>query len=807
MSSPIRQDARSGTDLSVPRPRHNLSGPAALLLVLVVALTQESLDPFTRAIGLSVACVIVVAATVMMTWNGTRVPLSPLTLPLGLLVLFTLVLLPRSPLPGYAVDRLASLMLGYLVFVMAQISLLRGWRPEAWENALLAVGLLLSALAAAVVVVWYQQWANASGALLPLPPIGLRLPGILLGHPNIMAGFLNLLLPIVWVRLIVRRAWFVRLVYFLALCTFVGVEYFASSRGGWLGAAAGLGVTTVVLAWSPARRSVGQLWRRNRGVTVAAGFSVIAALAVAGLGIYALLSAQASQTVHAPASTARTGIWGPAVDIFLASPLVGQGPASFVIRFAQATHLPPGFSTNHAHNLILQLAAEGGVIAVSLALLAFGVGVWCLLPSLRRGMQEPDPALAAYLGGFTALLVHHSVDYLFNVAPYLVAVMVMAALLTFRPEGRVSISLPSRALGVACSLAAAVVLAASLPSLAGTSSYLGGLTAAQARDWPAAHQSVCHAADQAASVSIYHFECALAIARDAAAGNPKAVLEDAIREQKAGLALDPTWPVHRANLAGLEWAIGNQEEALAHMRQAAAQAPRHALLAANLGQMLEELGRDDEAIQAYRQALDADPLLRETAFFASSPLRARALAGFMPSSPPSESDRLVAAGRTALDRSDPQAALPLLTAAVEANPRSARALAWRAWAYADLGQPELAWGDVQTALFIDSRSPEALGVSALVAQRLGRDSEALEFARRLFNTLEESSLSTSYYAELYRRPFLPFDLVPQLRRLIPTREMHAALEMVSDDFLQQQRPDGDRAVDLLLGEGAGNSGN
>lgn len=413
-----------------------------------------------------------------------------------------------------------------------------------------------------------------SGAVFPLPPIGLRLPGILFGHPNVMAGFLNLLLPIVFVRIIVRRSLIARITLIGTFCAFVAVEYFASSRGGWLGGAIGLAVTTIALTWSHGRNWIRPMWHRSRGIALGAGIGVIAILGVAGAVVFELLSAQASMTQHAPVSSARAGVWAGTVDIVSRSPWVGHGPDSFVVRFAQVAHLPPGDTLNHAHNVVLELAAEGGVIAVLLALGASGVGIWCLLPSVRSALQRPDPALAAYLGSFTAMLVQHGVDFLLKVEPYLMTVMVLAALLMSRAGRRGLIRLPARLLAFGCVFTAGAVLVASLPSPAETSFYLRGIKDGEARDWTAARHGLCTAAEQAPWVSIYRFECALAIASDSAMGTQDARLEDAVREQQAGLALDPTWPVHRANLAGMEWAIGQREVAIEDMRQAVAQAPR-----------------------------------------------------------------------------------------------------------------------------------------------------------------------------------------------------------------------------------------
>jgi tetratricopeptide (TPR) repeat protein len=218
------------------------------------------------------------------------------------------------------------------------------------------------------------------------------------------------------------------------------------------------------------------------------------------------------------------------------------------------------------------------------------------------------------------------------------------------------------------------------------------------------------------------------------------------------------------------------------------------MLAVNLGKMLEESGRTPEAIQAYRRAFDADPLILDTPYFAATDVRRRAVEGFRPALPLNTSDRLVAEARQALQASDGESALCLLTEAAQANVRNARAFAWRAWVQADLGQVQAAWRDIQTAVLVDPTATEALALSALVAQRLGRNSEALDFARRTVSSLENASESTGYYAELYRRPYLPFDLAPQLIRALPTEEVLQALELAAASFEQDGQAEQARAA-------------
>ncbi len=218
---------------------------------------------------------------------------------------------------------------------------------------------------------------------------------------------------------------------------------------------------------------------------------------------------------HSPVATARSDIWGPSLAVIRDSPIIGQGPGAFVVRFAQATQIPPGFSTNHAHNLALQLAAETGIIGLLVAMATAGIGLWSLAPAIRRALRSTDPALAAYLGGFTALLVHHAFDYLFNVTAYLMAVMVLTALAVKHAISRRSLMVSGRALGVFLLVAVSIVVALAAWATRGETPYRSGLQASRQGDWASASQSICRAAGETPDISLFGFQCALAMARQA----------------------------------------------------------------------------------------------------------------------------------------------------------------------------------------------------------------------------------------------------------------------------------------------------
>ena len=178
------------------------------------------------------------------------------------------------------------------------------------------------------------------------------------------------------------------------------------SRGAWIGALAGL-VALAVL--SPPSRGP------------------LARVSLVGAGIGALLttlgsslsSAVATRLASIPEASGnpydeRTLIWAESLRQLQDRPLTGQGPGSF----AEAAQSAPGgaaLETEHAHNLLLTIAAEYGLVGL-LALLALVAGLIVMATGPRASQATASegrrarlqPVLAAAL---VAVAVHGLLDY------------------------------------------------------------------------------------------------------------------------------------------------------------------------------------------------------------------------------------------------------------------------------------------------------------------------------------------------------------------------------------------------------------
>ncbi len=106
----------------------------------------------------------------------------------------------------------------------------------------------------------------------------------------------------------------------------------------------------------------------------------------------------------------RLGFWLAAADMTAAHPLGGVGLGNFDEAYGQFFVSPWNYSLGHAHNLVLNTAAELGLLGAALLMVAL---ISSFLPAIARA-RSPDPdwidvGAAALLAGF---LLHGLFDYM-----------------------------------------------------------------------------------------------------------------------------------------------------------------------------------------------------------------------------------------------------------------------------------------------------------------------------------------------------------------------------------------------------------
>jgi len=250
----------------------------------------------------------------------------------------------------------------------------------------------------ALIAVAFVEAAESVVQLLAGAPAGVfingnavpRVAGSLEG-PNQFAGWLNVLLPVLFARTLVHRN-----PWLLAAVILAGVAMAATlSRSGIV--AALVAAAIVVLVTRPSRRD---------GFRLAIGaVALLAILVVAGLSLglearfFSL--AEVAQPDHLGT---RHVLWDAAVALWQTSPLVGIGAGNFEFELGMVGH--PDVQT-HANSVYLQALSELGLIGLA-ATLFF---IWQSIATFATTFSRRPLVIGLFAAG-VALALHQVFDYL-----------------------------------------------------------------------------------------------------------------------------------------------------------------------------------------------------------------------------------------------------------------------------------------------------------------------------------------------------------------------------------------------------------
>ncbi len=699
-------------------------------------------------------------------------------------VVYVAALLLVTPMPEYGLDKVLAAISILFLYIFFTLTIQDEKQIKSLQNALIFVVLSLSFLELLFIIPWYGAWLEISGSVLTLPPVSYRLEGIILTGANFTAAFLTLVLPFVVMRYITAHTNRSKCLWIACLVLIGIIEFFASSRGGWL-AALGAVAVTLFLYFQPDLAKLSSKVRTRPSLRVgwARGTKVLGLLLL-GVAIVFVFSLQVQATPgHAGVLSGRETIWSNALQIWSASFWTGQGAGTFPLFSAQQAALPPGWLADHAHNLWLHLGAESGALGVALVVaLALVLGI-SLLSAWRRNRADAHlrGELSAYIGVGVGILLANTADFYFHISLYAIYCVLLVSMAMKYTQPRV-IQLPKIASYLGVSLILLFYLGGSWFSLNGVGEYIKGLLAYQAEDLQEANGLACAATDLAPQFSLYMFECGLTSASLFLLEHKGPGLGQAKQLIERGLDKDPYWPAYWADLAILEWELGAEPQAAAHMQTASAAAPQNALFALNLGWMAEQTGAQDSALAAYRQALAIDPWLIESLFFQTSEFRRSIVETFSQSELGEEAPLVLMAYR-ALQAGDLGSARDYLGLAHDEHPRDAQAWAMLGLLALKEGDSQ-AWTYAQTALFLDATNPRVLVWAADVANAQGQDSEAASLIEKAFDiwTSKVQYDTPRYYSAVYHRPAYGQNFVPGYVRADAIPGMLASFEWLAQFY-------------------------
>ncbi|HVN53920.1 MAG TPA: O-antigen ligase family protein [Anaerolineaceae bacterium] len=573
-------------------------------------------------------------------------PVTSLEIPWLLLIAAYALATAFSADPRRSAPLLARLVLYALIFYLVVDLVRAGWPADLFLKTFIFTSSFLILFNMLQIGLWVASWIQTAGWSDPIPPQPVRISAFL-GHGNFIGAYFNLLLPLLAVRWLQPKskgaktgwaAWYLLGVVMMA---------FSLSRGGWIGSMAGRYGLLALLALAYRDELTGW-WKAGRGrwkaVALAAGGLVL----VTAFDL-AVLSLQTNHPSHVAATSAtiteipdlsvnRGYIWKVAVEMLKDHPILGNGPFTFGTRFIESNSIPPGMILAHAHNVVLQVAAETGMVGMAALL----VLIAAFLHVVVRRWKATQGTERLVLIGLLAALVGFGVHSLFDTPEQLPLFCILAAIL-----GAVLAAENEPEKAPRFSPSASALLALAWVAVAGAFAWYvwsytpfnEGVDASARQDWRSAAQQLDLAVERDPALAFNWFQAGmahgeLALAADGSLAD-RGELDRALADFRRGLAIEPGYATNWANRAALEWAGGDRDAALASIRRAAGAANNQPFFRLTLARMLEESGKIAEAGQEYGAVLAQRPDWVDAYFFRATLFR-RQLAGEWKSSHPAQ---------------------------------------------------------------------------------------------------------------------------------------------------------------------------
>ncbi|MGB3903289.1 MAG: O-antigen ligase family protein [Anaerolineae bacterium] len=717
----------------------------------------------------------VLAAIIVIIWLGRKalakedLPSTSLDIPISALLAVHLVATLFSNIPRLSLEGLYWAIMYVVLFYMVIDLLRRGWPADLFVKSLLVVGGIACLLAALEALEWYLNWLATVGLAHPIPPSSFRVAKTL--GPNPLAAYLNLLIPFAVVAAVGARQRLSRLVLTSWLLLALVVQFLTLSRGGWLGLFAATTTLAIMLTLQHrSRPRIVELTKRLGRSNILTGFLITATL------IAALLACLAGYRLLTHPSRRgsveeRMLMWRSGWSAFLDRPVTGTGLWTYGTQFLRYSNANLRRPVEKAHNVILTILAESGVLGLV-------VSVWLsgsVIGSLRRrwltANQNQRLLVTACIASLVGSLAHGMVEDFLGFPFFTITLVLLVAVASGegeRREVRLRRRIPCRWLVGPILILLVVMFWTDI----GYFHFSRGSNLATDGKWEEGAQFIERATDLDPAFPFYHFQLGFVYGHLASReGSPH--LERAIEEYETGLSQEPYYSLNHANLAALYWQDGQSNIAIESVRQAIELAPATPDYVIQLGSYYEQLGSDADAIRLYETAIELSPSLIADLFWEESELRQEFIADCRSKAASDSPSSSLERGEMAYQEGRHSEAIAYFESVLATHPGNKRAQTGLGLAYLALGQEEAATYNLQVAIFWgDSREPHlALG-------RLAYERGDLAQAIAEFETgLTQALYSDFYGPAVYRREGIYQSRLPQL----PHMGLTATLV---DDYMQ-----------------------
>lgn len=467
-----------------------------------------------------------------------------------------------------------------------------------------------------------------------LTQLELPRPGSTIGNPNSFGAFLIMIFPFSLSRALLLKNWIAKIVLGLYSLVLLFLLFLTFSRGAWIGGFVALVMIGMLYLQHQGLLSVvriKQWWGGLQGAIKSGLMAMmIAGVIIAIMGGVLLLD---SLDTGGRDVNLRTRIYEFAFDLVNESPITGHGLFTFGQGYERLESMPPHQPHSHAHNLVLNVSAEMGLLGLIALVLTVMIASRQMIQNWRQSTPNQRPVLMGTIGAVIGFGTHHLFD-----TPAMMPVIALMGLLalslaTASSQVPQPVTMAWRRIGQSISMIVMVstLLISGFWSAGIYQQYVDALKLANednGRDYLSAAEAMQSVIDSDPSLGLYHGQQGFLYGMDADINNNFDSARLGIESYQQYLDIEPHSAVGWANIAGLYWQIGEHEQAFSAMRGAVQLAPLSWQLQLNLGIYAEATGNETLARQAYAEALDEGSYI--FSFWQETPLRQDVWSEFAP---------------------------------------------------------------------------------------------------------------------------------------------------------------------------------
>ncbi len=501
--------------------------------------------------------------------------------------------------------------------------------------------LLINALLIVGVVVLYFGYVQFFNELRNPNLIGLPRPVSAFGNPNTLAAFLVMLIPFVCVRAIESKS-ITRIIMAIYSVLALALLALTFSRAGWIAVVVVVIVAVVVMARTNRTRI--QTW-----IITHRAFAIATLLVILMAGTTVTTVVIASLSDPSRSLDLRAFIYQTALNLFIEQPITGRGLFTFGGGLAALNSTPPTEPHSHAHNIILHVAAELGIIGV----IALVVSAVLILRAVWRNYGAADSTEQGVIAAAALAVIGFGTNHLLDMPAMLPSVFITTIFvmsIAAAPVDTPSPTNPRRFTVIPVALGALILFVTGMFGAINYGRYINILSdgASERISHVQAAEAMQSVIDSDPSLMVYHQQQGVLFAQGGA-------FERAAESFARAADLAPEYALNFVNQAAALAQLGRWDEAVVVQQRAITAAPDEPRFAYPLAIYAENAGVFDLARAAYQRVLAKYPDMPLLSGWNDSPLRAE-LASTTPLSADGEIARLLMAG-------DPAAAGARLTQA------------------------------------------------------------------------------------------------------------------------------------------------